>query len=98
MRPFLSRVKVYWQRIVARAIHANSTRSANLHSTINCAVISETLLESELFGHVRGAFTGAVGARKGLLEEANGGTFFFDEIAETTPAFQAKLFSRNSRG
>jgi len=55
--------------------------------------ISETLLESELFGHVKGAFTGAVKLRQGLLEEASGGTFFFDEIAETTPAFQAKLFA-----
>src|SRR6202022_4836085 len=57
----------------------------------NCAAITESLLESELFGHAKGAFTGAVKARRGLLEEANGGTFFFDEIAETTPAFQAKL-------
>ena len=58
---------------------------------VNCAAISENLLESELFGHVKGAFTGAVKLRRGLLEEAGGGTFFFDEIAETTPAFQAKL-------
>jgi two-component system response regulator HydG len=54
-------------------------------------VITETLLESELFGHARGSFTGAVSARKGLFEEADGGTFFFDEIAETPPSFQAKL-------
>jgi two-component system response regulator HydG len=53
--------------------------------------VTKTLLESELFGHARGAFTGAVSARKGLFEEADGGTFFFDEIAETTPVFQAKL-------
>jgi two-component system response regulator HydG len=59
--------------------------------TVNCAALTETLLESELFGHVRGAFTGAVGSRKGLMEEADGGTFFFDEVAETSPAFQAKL-------
>src|SRR6185503_18997804 len=59
--------------------------------TVNCAAIAENLLESELFGHARGAFTGAVSARKGLLEEADGGTFFFDEIAETSVAFQAKL-------
>jgi two-component system response regulator HydG len=58
---------------------------------VNCAAISETLLESELFGHARGAFTGAVSARKGLFEEADGGTFFFDEVAETTMSFQAKL-------
>jgi two-component system response regulator HydG len=59
--------------------------------TVNCAAITETLLESELFGHARGAFTGAVTARKGLFEEADGGTFFFDEVAETTLSFQAKL-------
>ncbi len=58
---------------------------------VNCAAISETLLESELFGHARGSFTGAVSARKGLFEEADGGTFFFDEIAETPLTFQAKL-------
>jgi two-component system response regulator HydG len=58
---------------------------------INCAAITETLLESELFGHARGSFTGAVSARKGLFEEADGGTFFFDEIGETSLAFQAKL-------
>jgi two-component system, NtrC family, response regulator HydG len=58
---------------------------------VNCAAISETLLESELFGHARGSFTGAISARKGLFEEADGGTFFFDEIAETPLTFQAKL-------
>jgi two-component system response regulator HydG len=58
---------------------------------VNCAAITETLLDSELFGHAKGAFTGAVKLRQGLFEEAGGGTFFFDEIAETTPAFQAKL-------
>jgi two-component system response regulator HydG len=66
--------------------------------TVNCAAISETLLESELFGHSRGAFTGAAAARKGLFEEADGGTFFFDEIAETTPAFQAKLLRAIQEG
>jgi len=66
--------------------------------TINCAAISETLLESELFGHVRGAFTGAVSARRGLFEEADGGTFFFDEIAETSPSFQAKLLRAIQEG
>jgi len=79
------------KELIARAIHANSRRSSRPFVPVNCAAISETLLESELFGHVKGAFTGAVKLRQGLLEEASGGTFFFDEIAETTPAFQAKL-------
>src|SRR3989475_839104 len=79
------------KELIARAIHANSRRAARPFVPVNCAAISETLLESELFGHVKGAFTGAVKLRQGLLEEASGGTFFFDEIAETTPSFQAKL-------
>jgi two-component system, NtrC family, response regulator HydG len=79
------------KELVARAVHANSRRSQKPFVTVNCAAISETLLESELFGHARGAFTGAISARRGLFEEADGGTFFFDEIAETTPTFQAKL-------
>src|SRR5256714_13428110 len=79
------------KELIARAIHANSRRSALPFVPVNCAAISESLLESELFGHVNGSFTGAVKLRRGLLEEAGGGTFFFDEISETTPAFQAKL-------
>jgi two-component system response regulator HydG len=79
------------KELIARAIHANSRRAARPFVPVNCAAITETLLESELFGHVKGAFTGAVKLRRGLFEEAGGGTFFFDEIAETTPAFQAKL-------
>jgi two-component system response regulator HydG len=79
------------KELIARAIHANSKRAARPFVPVNCAAISEALLESELFGHVKGAFTGAVKLRQGLLEEASGGTFFFDEIGETTPAFQAKL-------
>jgi two-component system response regulator HydG len=79
------------KELVARAVHANSKRSERPFVTVNCAAITETLLESELFGHARGAFTGAVTARKGLFEEADGGTFFFDEVAETTLSFQAKL-------
>ena len=79
------------KELIARAIHANSKRASRPFMPINCAAIAETLLESELFGHEKGAFTGAVKARRGLLEEASGGTFFFDEIGETTPAFQAKL-------
>ncbi|HNS99957.1 MAG TPA: sigma-54 dependent transcriptional regulator [Polyangiaceae bacterium] len=79
------------KELVAKAIHANSRRNTKPFVPVNCAAITETLLESELFGHARGAFTGAVGARKGLMEEADGGTFFFDEIAETPMSFQAKL-------
>jgi two-component system response regulator HydG len=79
------------KEMVARAVHANSRRADRPFVPVNCAAITETLLESELFGHARGSFTGAVAARKGLFEEADGGTFFFDEIAETPPSFQAKL-------
>jgi two-component system response regulator HydG len=79
------------KELVAKAIHANSKRANRMFVPVNCAAITETLLESELFGHARGSFTGAVSARKGLFEEADGGTFFFDEIAETPVAFQAKL-------
>lgn len=86
------------KELVARAIHANSKRADRPFVTVNCAAISETLLESELFGHARGAFTGAVTARRGLFEEADGGTFFFDEIAETTMPFQAKLLRAIQEG
>jgi two-component system, NtrC family, response regulator HydG len=79
------------KELVAKAIHANSKRADRPYVPVNCAAITETLLESELFGHARGSFTGAVSARKGLFEEADGGTFFFDEIAETPMTFQAKL-------
>src|SRR3954470_7055569 len=79
------------KELVAKAIHANSKRGDRMFVPVNCAAITDTLLESELFGHAKGSFTGAVAARKGLFEEADGGTFFFDEIAETSLAFQAKL-------
>ena len=79
------------KELVAKAIHANSKRGDRMFVPVNCAAITDTLLESELFGHAKGSFTGAVNARKGLFEEADGGTFFFDEIAETSLAFQAKL-------
>lgn len=79
------------KELVARAIHALSNRSNAPFVPVNCAAITESLLESELFGHARGAFTGAVKARRGLFEEANGGTIFIDEVTETTPAFQSKL-------
>jgi two-component system, NtrC family, response regulator HydG len=79
------------KELIARAIHANSKRSARPFVPVNCGAVSETLMESELFGHAKGAFTGAVKLRQGLFEEASGGTFFFDEIAETTPALQVML-------
>lgn len=86
------------KELVARAVHANSARATRPFVSINSAAITETLLESELFGHVRGAFTGAVAARKGLFEEADGGTFFFDEIAETPMSFQVKLLRAIQEG
>ncbi len=79
------------KELVAKAIHANSRRADRAFVPVNCAAVTETLLESELFGHAKGAFTGAVTARKGMFEEADGGTIFFDEIAETPVSFQAKL-------
>jgi two-component system response regulator HydG len=77
--------------LVARALHAESRRAAAPFVTVNCAALPESLLESELFGHVKGAFTGATAARAGLFAEAHGGTLFLDEIGEMTPALQAKL-------
>lgn len=79
------------KELVARALHALSKRQRQPFVAVNCAAMAETLLDSELFGHARGAFTGAVRARRGLFEEADGGTLFIDEIAETSSAFQAKL-------
>jgi Nif-specific regulatory protein len=79
------------KELVAHAIHTNSTRSEKPFVAINCAVLSETLLESELFGHEKGAFTGAVAQKRGRLEVADGGTLFLDEVGELTPATQAKL-------
>jgi two-component system response regulator HupR/HoxA len=79
------------KELVARAIHAASPRRDRLFVALNCAALSEGILESELFGHRRGAFTGAVADRKGLFEVADGGTLFLDEISETTPELQAKL-------
>src|SRR5437867_6569548 len=79
------------KELVARALHANSARRTSPFIVINCGALTETLLESELFGHERGAFTGATGARKGLLESGAGGTVFLDEISETSLTFQEKL-------
>ena len=77
--------------IAARTLHAWSPRGGGPFVAVNCAAIPETLLESELFGHEKGAFTGAVSARRGRIELADGGTFFLDEIGEMPPAVQAKL-------
>jgi DNA-binding NtrC family response regulator len=79
------------KELVARAIHANSQRASAPFIVINCGALPETLLESELYGHERGSFTGATGQRKGLLESASGGTLFLDEISETSLSFQVKL-------
>ena len=79
------------KELVARAIHLNSGRSGKPFVAINCAALTETLLESELFGHERGAFTGAIAQKKGKLEVADGGTVFLDEIGELAPALQAKM-------
>lgn len=79
------------KEIIARYLHDLSNRNDGAFLSINCGALPETLLESELFGHVRGAFTGAVRDRVGLFGAANGGTFFLDEIGETTPATQVKL-------
>src|SRR5436305_4503944 len=79
------------KELVARAIHEHSRRAGKPFTPINCGSFPETILESELFGHEKGAFTGADSSRAGLFEASNGGTLFLDEISETSPSFQVKL-------
>lgn len=79
--------------LLARAIHAESARARAAFVSINCASVPDTLFESEFFGHARGAFTGAQQAHRGLLEQADRGTLFMDEIGELAPALQAKLLT-----
>src|SRR5579871_240450 len=79
------------KELVARAIHDFSARASRPFLSVNCSGLTDTLLESELFGYVRGAFTGATGERTGLFEAADGGTLFLDELASTSPQFQASL-------
>src|SRR6476646_3357223 len=79
------------KEVVARAIHHNSPRRAHRFVALNCSAIPETLLEAELFGHVRGAFTGAVGTRQGRIEQAHKGTLFLDEVGTMSTALQMKL-------
>jgi DNA-binding NtrC family response regulator len=79
------------KELIAGLLHRHSPRQGRRFLSINCAALAETLLESQLFGHVRGAFTGAIVPQKGLLEEADGGTLFLDEVGDMSPAIQAKL-------
>ncbi|WP_303722688.1 sigma-54 dependent transcriptional regulator [Malonomonas rubra] len=86
------------KELVAAAIHYVSPRRENRFLAINCAALSDNLLESQLFGHVKGAFTGAVQAQKGLLEETDQGTLFLDEVGELSPSLQAKLLRALQEG
>jgi two-component system response regulator HydG len=79
------------KEVAARALHASSSRASKPFVALNCAALTDSLLENELFGHARGAFTGAAAARAGLIEHANGGTVFLDEIGTMAPGVQAKL-------
>lgn len=84
--------------LVAKAIHYNSPRARNKFVALNCAAIPEHLIESELFGHAKGAFTGAISSKRGIFEEADGGTLLLDEIAELHPSLQAKLLRALDEG
>jgi DNA-binding NtrC family response regulator len=86
------------KELVASALHRRSPRAESPFVAVNCGAISAELIESELFGHLKGSFTGADRDRRGLWEEANGGTIFLDEITETTPAFQVKLLRALQEG
>jgi two-component system response regulator HydG len=79
------------KELIARTVHTNSGRRERPFISLNCAALSDSLLESQLFGHLRGSFTGAIMNQKGLLEEADGGTLFLDEIGDVSPTVQAKL-------
>jgi two-component system response regulator AtoC len=79
------------KEMIARAIHQNSSHARDPFIAVNCTALSDTLLESELFGHVKGSFTGAVSGRRGYFEMAGSGTIFLDEIGDTSPEFQTKL-------
>lgn len=86
------------KEVIARSIHSHSKQSGGSFVTVNCGAIPAELIESELFGHARGAFTGADYERRGLWEEADGGTIFLDEITETSPSFQVKLLRALQEG
>lgn len=79
------------KELIARYIHYNSQRKDRVFIPVNCGALTETLLESELFGHEKGSFTGAISSKRGLIEIASGGTFFFDEIGDVSPVVQGKL-------
>ncbi len=79
------------KELVAKAIHYNGPRASQLFFAVNCGAFTESLLETELFGHVRGSFTGAIENKRGLFEEASGGTVFLDEVSEMSPALQVKI-------